>query len=231
MEKDFPMSSSFQIFVARPEPLLAPLLFLAADLLVAATVGRRSSAAARASARASAAAASLRREAKALSSPATFAAAAKLERQALALEREVERLSAAAAEAGSSRSFPARVSGAIKIAVFVALCVRWWGQPVAVLRPRESVWPLARWLAQPHSSRRNAAFGGGGGGGGGGSGGSGGGNSNDGGGAVLFGGGALSSSQTSASSFAGIAVLPWLAASRLASAAVARALFGKDALA
>ena len=100
--------------------------------------------------------------------------------------------------------------------MFVALCVRWWGQPVAVLRPRESVWPLARWLAQPHSSRKNAAFGGGGSGGGG--------KTDD---DVLF-GGALSSSQAS---FAGIAVLPWLAASRLASAAVARALFGKDVLA
>ena len=202
---------SFQIFVARPEPLLAPLLFLAADLLVAATVGRLGSAAARAAARASAAAAALRRDAKALSSPATFAAAAKLERQAMSLEREAERLSQAAGEAGSSKSLPARVSAAVKVAVFVALLARWWGQPVAVLRPRESVWPLARWLAQPHSASRTAAFGGVE-------------SETDDSAAVVGGGGALSS-------FAGIAVLPWLAASRLASAAVARALFGRDALA
>lgn len=201
----------FQIFVARPEPLLAPCLFLAADLAVAASVGRSSSAAARASARASAAAAALRKDAKALSSPATFAAAAKLERQALALEREVERL--AAAQANSGKSLIVRISNAVKLAVFVALLVRWWGQPVAVLRPRESVWPLARWLAQPHSSRKNAAFGGS--------------SSNADGGAPVLLGGAPSSQ---AASFAGIAVLPWLAASRLASAAVARAFFGKGAL-
>lgn len=207
---------SFRIFVARPEPLLAPLLFLASDLLVELTVGRRGSAAARASARASAAAAALRKDAKALSSPATFAAAAKLERRALALEREAERLSAA--EAGSSRSLPVRISNAVNLAVFVALLARWWGQPVAVLRPRESVW-LARWLAQPHLSRKNAAFGGGGGGGS-----SAGGDAAH---AVLFGG----ASSSSSASFAGIAVLPWLAASRLASAAVTRAFFGKAALA
>lgn len=205
-----------EIFVARPEPLLAPLLFLATDVLVAATVGRRGAAAARAAARASAAAASLRKEAKVLSSPATFAAAAKLERRAMALEREAERLSTAAAESGSSKSLIVKVSSAVKIAVFVALLVRWWGQPVAVLRPREAVWPLARWLAQPHSSKKNAAFGGGG------RGGAGGRNADD---TVLFG---ASSSQAS---FAGIAVLPWLAASRVASAAVARAFFGKGALA
>jgi hypothetical protein len=209
--------SSFQIFVARPEPLLAPLLFLASDLLVALTVGRRAASAARASARASAAAAALRKDAKSLSSPATFAAAAKLERQALALEREVERLSSV--EAGSSKSLPVKIANAVKAIVFVALLVRWWGQPVAVLRPPESVWPLARWLAQPHSSRKNAAFGG-----------ASASNSNGGNSAVLF-GGVSSASSSSSASFAGIAILPWLAASRLASAAVARALLGKAALA
>ena len=208
-----------EIFVARPEPLLAPLLFLAADALVAATVGRRGAAAARASARASTAAAALRKEAKVLSSPATFAAAAKLERQAMALEREAERLSTAAAESGKpSKSLIVKIANAVKLAVFVALAVRWWGRPVAVLRPREAVWPLSRWLAQPHSSSKNVAFGGGGGG-----------RSDGGDNTVLFSGGGVSSS--SQASFAGIAVLPWLAASRLASAAVARALFGKGALA
>lgn len=216
------------LFVATAEPLLAPLLFLAADALVALTSGRRASSASRAAAKASSAAVALRREAKALSTPATFASAAKLERRAMALERDAERFTAAAeAETSSKSSKTLKVASALKAGIFLLLLVRWWGRPVAVLRPRESVWPLARWLAQPHgggggifggalsslfSSRQNRK------------------NT-----AALFGGGGGDKSAASVfydpTSFAGIAVLPWLAASKIASAAVARAVFGKAALA
>lgn len=210
------------LFVSTFEPLLAPLLFLAADALVALTSGRKASSASRAAARASASAAALRREAKALSTPATFSSAAKLERRAMALERDAERFTAVAeAETSSKSSRVLRVASTVKAGIFVVLLLRWWGRPVAVLRPREAVWPLARWLAQPHgggslfsffsrSSRKSTA--------------------------ALFGGtdktaAAESSVFVDRTSFAGVAVLPWLAASKIASAAVARALFGKAALA